>query len=74
MDSSGSTGIPRYLFRVHMILLINRATSSTLALLLELSEVLEDCPEIRFQILAQFNQSTSLNTAFCLLRYLRFLR
>ncbi len=57
-----------------MILFINKATSSTLELLLELSEVLEGCPEVRFQILAQFNQSTTLNTAFNLLLYPRSLR
>ena len=43
-----------------MILSINKATSSTLALLLVLSEALEGCPEVRFQILPQFDQSISL--------------
>ena len=58
-----------------MILLISKATFCTLELLFQLSEVLEGCPEVRFQILAQLNQLVSLlNTGFCLLRYPQFLR
>jgi len=54
---------------------LSEVTSSTLTLPLELSEVLEGCPEVRFQILAQFK---SINIVaeyrLCLLRYPPFLR